>query len=356
MSAAKDLAENQGEILRCAQNDCRLRQEPLWLKFSSAKTLSVRPSTSCAKRTTYRSKPELWKDPLALREAVRSSRALIVRNQTQVTAELIAAAGRLEIVARAGVGLDNIDVGAASRAGVVVALTPSQNAISVAELTIGLMLALARKIPAADRHAKQGGWARQQFTGSELFGKTLGVVGFGRIGYLTARRAAAFGMDILAHDPYLDPDALTVAEVRPRLVFARRTAGGRRRGHLPPARQRGNPLAVQLPALLPHETARALFLNVARGEVVDEEGLVRALGEGRIAGAALDVRQAEPPLPGPLDQMDNVILTPHIGAFTHEGQHRVVSAVCRDVAAVLAGGPATYYANFPRPRRNGGRS
>ena len=162
--------------------------------------------------------PDVWKDPVALREAIRGSRALVVRNQTQVTAELIAAAERLEIVARAGVGLDNIDVRAASRAGVVVALTPSQNAISVAELTIGLMLALARKIPAADRHAKQGGWARHQFMGSELFGKTLGVVGFGRIGYLTARRAAAFGMDILAHDPYLDPDAMTVAEVRPRLT------------------------------------------------------------------------------------------------------------------------------------------
>jgi D-3-phosphoglycerate dehydrogenase len=299
--------------------------------------------------------PDIWKDPVALREAVRGSRALVVRNQTQVTAELIAAAERLEIVARAGVGLDNVDVRAASRAGVVVALTPSQNAISVAELTIGLVLALARKIPAADRHAKQGGWARHQFMGSELFGKTLGVVGFGRIGYLTARRAAAFGMDILAHDPYLDPDAMTVAEVRPRLTS------------LDELLAVADVVSCHLPAndetrgLFNYDCfcrmkPTALFVNVARGEVVDEDGLVRALGEGKIAGAALDVRKKEPPQVGPLCQMDNVILTPHIAGFTHEAQHRVVAALSRDVGAVLAGGPATYYANFPRPRRNGGRS
>ena len=147
----------------------------------------------------------------------RAVRALIVRNQTPVTAELIAAAEKLEIIARAGVGLDNVDVEAASRAGIVVAFTPSQNSLSVAELTLGLMLALVRKIAAADRHVKGGGWARYQFMGSELYGKTLGVVGLGRIGCLAARRAAAFGMDIAAYDPYLDPDLPMVAELRPRI-------------------------------------------------------------------------------------------------------------------------------------------
>ena len=132
--------------------------------------------------------PELWKDRNSLIAAVGGTRALIVRNQTRVTAELIAAAPRLEIVARAGVGLDNVDLDAASRAGVAVAFTPSQNAISVAELVMGLMLALARKIPAADRHVKQSRWERYEFMGSELSGKTLGVVGFGRIGSLTASR------------------------------------------------------------------------------------------------------------------------------------------------------------------------
>ena len=168
-----------------------------------------------AKWPFSRSFGKTWRAAL---HAVRSARALIVRNQTQVTVELIRAAERLEVIARAGVGLDNVDVAGRSRAGVVVAFTPSQNSISVAELTLGLMLGLARKIAAADRHVKQGGWARYQFVGSELYGKTLGVVGLGRIGCLTARRAAAFGMDIVTYDPFLDPDAPMVAELRPRIV------------------------------------------------------------------------------------------------------------------------------------------
>jgi D-3-phosphoglycerate dehydrogenase len=162
--------------------------------------------------------PTLGTDPAGLLAAVRTARALIVRNQTQVTAEVVAAAERLEVIARAGVGLDNVDVPAATAAGVVVAFTPSQNSISVAELALGLMLALSRKIAAADRHVKAGGWARYQFMGSELWGKTLGVVGLGRIGCMTARRAAAFGMEIVAYDPFADPDLPLIAELRPRVL------------------------------------------------------------------------------------------------------------------------------------------
>lgn len=293
--------------------------------------------------------PELWKEPARLLEAVSGVRALIVRNQTQVTAEVIARAEKLQIIARAGVGLENIDVAAASGAGVVVAFAPSQNAISVAELTIGLMLALARKIAAADRHVKSGGWDRQEFTGWELYGKTLGVVGFGRIGFLTARRAAAFGMDIVAHDPYLDLDGLSVTEVRPRLADLDELLGASDvvACHVPCTDQtRGMFHYERFCRMKP----QALFVNVARGEVVDEAGLIRALKEGRLAGAALDVRQNEPPAPGPLCTMDNVILTPHVGAFTHEGQERVVAAVCGDVAAVLGDGAARHYVDFPRPR------
>jgi D-3-phosphoglycerate dehydrogenase len=294
--------------------------------------------------------PELWKDRDALLAAVAGVRALVVRNQTRVTAELIAAADRLEIIARAGAGLDNVDVPAASRAGVVVAYTPSQNAISVAELTWGLMLALARKIPAADRHVKQSRWARYEFMGGELYGKTLGVVGFGRIGSLTACRAAVFGMDVLAFDPYLSDAALAAAPVRPRRVG------------LDEQLAEADVVTCHLPATAETQgmfhyerfcrmKPTATFVNVARGEVVDEPGLIRALREGKIAGAALDVRTKEPPDPSPLYAMDNVILTPHIGAFTHEGQQRVVEAVCRDVDAVLAGAEATDYANFARPRK-----
>jgi D-3-phosphoglycerate dehydrogenase / 2-oxoglutarate reductase len=315
-----------------------------------SENISGAPVAELQKNHEVSLQPELWKDCHGLLAAVRSARALIVRNQTQVTAELIAAAENLQIIARAGVGLDNVDVRAASQAGVVVAFTPSQNAVSVAELTLGLMLALARKIAAADRHVKQGGWARYQFMGSELYGKTLGVVGLGRIGCLTARRAAAFGMEVAAYDPYVDPDSLLVAELRPRLLGLDELLATADvvTCHMPHTPQtRGMFDYARFCRMKPS----AMFVNVARGEVVDEAGLVRALEEHRIAGAGLDVRQKEPPAPGPLCAMENVILTPHIGAFTDEGQYRVVASVCRDVAAVLAGQGATNYVNFAKPQR-----
>jgi len=145
--------------------------------------------------------PDLWNDPQKLLAAVASTKAIVVRNQTQVTADLIRTAKNLRVVARAGAGLNNIDVQATTEAGVVVAYTPNENSVSVAELTLGLMLALARKIPAADRDTRGGGWARREFTGVELMGKTLGVVGLGRIGVLTATRARAMGMTIIARGP-----------------------------------------------------------------------------------------------------------------------------------------------------------
>jgi D-3-phosphoglycerate dehydrogenase len=293
--------------------------------------------------------PDLWQRPEDLLQSVNTVRALVVRNQTRVTGELVARASRLEIIARAGTGLDNIDVKAATRAGIVVAFTPIQNSVSVAELTMGLMLALARGVPPADRHVKQGGWARQKHTGVELLGKALGVVGFGRIGFLTAMRAKAFGMSVLAYDPYVDPDGLTVTEARPKLLSLDELLGESDfvSCHLPGSHlTRGLFSYDRFCRMKPS----AFFLNVARGEVVDEEGLIRALHEGKIAGAALDVRSTEPPSPGPLFEMENVILTPHIAAFTHEAQQRVVASVCRDVAAVLRGEPAQNYANFSRPK------
>jgi D-3-phosphoglycerate dehydrogenase len=295
--------------------------------------------------------PELWQQPDKLAAAVVDARALVVRNQTQVTAGLIRAAGRLQIIARAGAGVNNIDVQAASEAGIVVAYTPSENAVSVAELTIGLMLALARKIPGADRDTRSGGWARRRFTGIELMGKTLGVVGLGRIGALTAARARAFGMTILAHDDFIDAARPEVRQVEARLVSLDElvTEADFITCHVP--------LTDETRGMFDYDRfARmkpgAMFVNTSRGEVVDEAGLIRALEEGRIAGAALDVRGTEPPPASPLCGMDNVILTPHIAAFTEEAQHRVVASVCRDVAAVLRGGQAGGYYNFPSPRRH----
>src|SRR5579863_2768193 len=162
--------------------------------------------------------PDLWKSPEKIKALLPNARALIVRNQTRVNADLLLASSKLQIIGRAGAGLDNIEVPAATAKGVVVVSTPDQNSISVAELTLGMMLALARKIPAANQSTHGGGWERQKFVGTELYGKNFGVVGLGRIGLLTALRARALGMNILAHDTFISPDAVAVTETRAQLM------------------------------------------------------------------------------------------------------------------------------------------
>lgn len=297
--------------------------------------------------------PELFRDPAALLQRVADARAIIVRNQTKVTAEVIAAAGKLEIVARAGAGLDNVDTKAASDAGIVVSYAPHENSVSVAELAIGLMLGLARRIPAADADTRSGGWDRRTYTGFELAGKTLGVIGFGRIGRMVAQRAVAFGMQIVTHDPFVDASSDLLAPLSAKWLELEDLLG------------QSDLVSVHVP--LTEGTADlmnderfgrmktgALLINTSRGEIVDEAALVRALQSERLAGAALDVRQQEPPVGGALEAMSNVILTPHIGAFTAEAQDRVVGAVCRDVAAVLRGEEAQGCFNFPRPKRTTG--
>ena len=293
--------------------------------------------------------PDLWKSPERIKAFLPDCRALIVRNQTRVSAGLLSAAAHLEIIGRAGAGLDNIELPVATAKGIVVVSTPDQNSISVAELTLGLMLALARKIPAANQSTHGGAWERQKFVGTELYGKNFGVVGLGRIGFLTAMRARAFGVNILAHDNYISPDAVAVAETRATLLGLDELLAQSDfvSGHMP--------LTPETKHFFNYDRfcrmkSSAFFLNLARGEVVDEAGLIRALQEKRIAGAALDVREQEPPAASALAGMENVILTPHIAAFTREAQERVVAAVCQDVAAVLAGGAAKNFVNFPKPR------
>lgn len=296
---------------------------------------------------------DMWRSPGVLKAAVSHCRALIVRNQTRVTKDLIAAAPKLQVIGRAGSGLDNIDLPAATGAGVVVVSTPDQNSLSVAELAIGLMFALARNVPAADRDTHNGGWQRQRFVGSELSGKTLGLVGLGRIGFLTALRARALGMRVVAHDRFVNPDAAAVTETHAALVVLDELI---RRADFVSCHAPLTPETIHMfdyrrfAAMKP----TAFFLNLARGELVNESGLVRALQENRIAGAALDVREQEPPAASPLTAMDNVILTPHIAAFTREAQDRVLNAVCNDVARVLNGEEARNFANFatPVPREN----
>ncbi|HEV2484583.1 MAG TPA: hydroxyacid dehydrogenase [Terracidiphilus sp.] len=283
--------------------------------------------------------PDLWKNPAELLQRVNDFRALIIRNQTQVNAALLQAAKKLEVIGRAGVGLNNVDVAAATRAGILVTSTPDQNAISVAELAIGLILSLARMIPAADADTKQGNWNRLRFLGTEIYGKTIGIIGAGKIGYLTARRAQAFGMKVLAYDPFVSKDSILLSELSAELVS------------LEDLLERSDVVSCHLPAT-PQTTGlvnagcfarmkpAATFINTSRGEVVVEGDLLTALKSGAIAGAALDVRASEPPQPGELEKLPNLILMPHVAAFTHEAQDRVTNAICEDVCRVLEGKPA----------------
>jgi D-3-phosphoglycerate dehydrogenase len=295
--------------------------------------------------------PALWKDTAKLKAALAEARAVMVRNQTQLTAEVLAAAPKLQAIGRVGVGLDNIDVPTATARGVTVIAPLAANAVSVAELTLGLMLALARKIPFSDRGTKAGGWDRRAGTGREVSGKTLVICGFGRIGRLVAARARAFHLDVVAYDPYMPADAPMPPDSGIRLAAT-----------LEEALAAGDYVSVHLP--LTAETKHlfnaarfarmkpgACFINTSRGGVVDEAALLAALESGHLAGAALDVREVEPPKePGPLAQRDDVILLPHVGAFTVEAQDRTFAAVCGDVARVLTGQAAVDAVNAPVAR------
>jgi D-3-phosphoglycerate dehydrogenase len=280
--------------------------------------------------------PDLWKNPNELLQRVGEFRALIIRNQTQVNAALLEAGKKLRVIGRAGVGLNNVDVAAATRAGILVTSTPDQNAISVAELAIGLILSLARMIPAADADTKQGNWNRTRFLGTEIYGKTIGIIGAGKIGYLTARRAQAFGMKVLAYDPFISKDSILLSEINAELVSLDNLL---ERSdvvscHLPATKQTAGLLNAECFASM---KPTATFINTSRGEVVVERDLIDALKSGAIGGAALDVRGTEPPVHGELEKLSNLILTPHVAAFTHEAQDRVTDAICEDVCRVLEG-------------------
>lgn len=296
--------------------------------------------------------PNLWKDQKKLTEEVACARTLIVRNNTHVDADLLKAAKNLIAVGRAGVGLDNIDVKTAAELGIVVTFTPDQNSISAAELAMSFILALARNIPAASVDTCAGNWNRNRFMGGvELYGKTLGIVGAGKIGFLTASRARAFGMHILAYDPFLSEDHVFLRE-----LCAEQVSLGELLSrsdfiscHVPASKATDGMLDG---AHLRKMKKTAFLVNTSRGRLIVEEDLVEVLKSGAIAGAALDVRKTEPPQPGELEKLPNVILTPHIGAFTNEAQDRVTRAVCTDVARLLEGQPALNPAtSFKVPHR-----
>ncbi|KAL2019906.1 hypothetical protein VTK56DRAFT_9081 [Thermocarpiscus australiensis] len=275
--------------------------------------------------------------------------ALIVRSETRVTADVLAAAARLRVVARAGVGVDNIDVDAATRRGVVVVNSPSGNVLAAAEHTVALLLATARNIGRADRGVKEGRWERAGLVGVEVGRKTLGIVGFGKVGMKVARMAVGLGMRVVVYDPYA---SVEVAE----------QAGVELRGRLEEVLPEVDFLTVHTPLLastlnlvgekeLRGMKRTARVLNVARGGVYNEEALLKALDEGWIAGAGLDVFTSEPPVEGSvaarLAAHPKVVSTPHLGASTVEAQENVSIDVCTQVVEILKGGLPTAAVNAP---------
>jgi D-3-phosphoglycerate dehydrogenase len=269
------------------------------------------------------------------RSALGRVDAWIVRGKSQVdAAALRAAVPRLRVVGRAGVGVDNIDLETAQRLSVIVVTAPEATTTAVAELTLGLMLALARRLPAADAAVRRGEWPKAAFVGGELAGKVLGLIGFGRIGRAVAARAAAFEMSVLAFDPYLSDEVIRSGGAEPRPLTELLAASDYVSLHLPLTPETRSLLDG---ARLGQMKAGARLVGAARGGVVDEPALLAALESGRLAGAALDVFAHEPPGRTPLIQHPNLIATPHIGAQTAESQERVALEIAHEVLAALRG-------------------
>lgn len=277
-------------------------------------------------------------------ECIGQYDALIVRSGTDVTPEVIGAADRLKIIGRAGVGVDNVDVRAATRRGILVVNTPGANTVSAAEHTMTLILALSRNIAPANISLRGRKWERRKFMGVEVYGKTLGIMGLGRIGTEVARRALAFGMNVMAADPYISPDHAARLDIR--LVEA------------PEIIEKADYISVHLP--LTKETRHLLgekefaamkdgarVINCARGGIYDEKALYKAIVSGKLAGAALDVYEDEPPLDNPLLKLDSVLSTPHLGASTMEAQVNVAVEVAHQVLDALKGLPVRNAVNMP---------
>jgi D-3-phosphoglycerate dehydrogenase len=282
--------------------------------------------------------------PAELLEIIGDYTALVVRSETKVTRQVIEAARQLRVIGRAGVGVDNIDVDAATSRGIVVVNAPAGNTVAVAEHTIGLLLAVARRIPQAHASLRRGEWQRSRFIGTEVRNKVLGIVGLGRIGREVARRAQGLEMRVIAFDPYVSADhARRVGVELTDLPTLLRTADFVSIHTPATAQTQGLIGAAELALLKP----TAYVINCARGGIVDETALLQALQEGRIAGAALDVFAKEPPGEHPLLQLDNVVATPHLGASTQEAQVSVALEVAEQVIAVLDGRPAPYAVNAP---------
>jgi D-3-phosphoglycerate dehydrogenase len=275
--------------------------------------------------------------------------ALVVRSGTNVDAEVIERADRMMIIGRAGIGVDNIDVDAASKKGIMVANVPESNIISAAEHTIAMMMALARNIPAANNSLAKGEWKRSEYQGVELYGKTLGILGLGRIGALVAERADAFGMKIIGFDP------LVAAAKAKQLGVEMKSSLDEVLSesdfltlHVPKTKDTYH--LIGMPELTKMKKSSRL-VNVSRGGVVDEDALIEALEKGIIAGAALDVFECEPPCDSRLCTMEGVVATPHLGASTSEAQYKAGVAIADQIIAGLTGGVVSGAVNIRMPHR-----
>jgi D-3-phosphoglycerate dehydrogenase len=273
-------------------------------------------------------------DRPALLAALATAHAVIVRSATQVDAEAIAAAPRLRVIARAGVGLDNIEVPAATARGVMVVNAPTSNIVSAAEQAVALLLAVARHTASASAALKSGEWKRSKYTGVEVAGKTVGVVGLGRIGVLFAQRMAGFGVRLIAYDPYVQPARAASLGVRLVGLDELLRESDFISIHLP-----RTPETVGLIGAKELATVKpgARIVNAARGGLIDEQALADAIAEGRVAGAGIDVYSKEPCTASPLFGFDNVVATPHLGASTAEAQDKAGLAVARSVKLALQG-------------------
>ena len=270
--------------------------------------------------------------------------ALVVRSETKVTAAVIQAGKRLKVVARAGIGVDNIDLDAATTAGIAVVNAPTGNTIAAAEHTLALILALSRNIPNAHQSVKSGEWRRSDFMGIEVRNKTLGIIGLGRVGSEVARRAKSFGMRLVAYDPFVAPDyarrqgveLLSLEELLAESDFVTL--------HTPITDNTRNLIGARELSMMKQG---ARLINVARGELIDETALLEALETDKLGGVALDVFAKEPPGPGPLLDHPKVVVTPHLGASTQEAQLEVAIEAAEQVLAVLNGEPARNAVNLP---------
>ena len=279
-----------------------------------------------------------------LEEAIRDVDAIIIRSATKLTAEVIAKAENLKVIGRAGVGIDNVDVAAATRRGIVVANAPESTVTSAAEHTIGLLVALSRNIPQAHAALKQGRWERSRFGGIELADKTLGVLGFGRIGRQVARRAIGLGMRVIAYDPFVPPAGFRELGVERAETADEVYAVAEFLTLHSPLNDETREMINAASIAKMRDGVR--IVNAARGALIDEAALADALRSGKVAGAALDVFSTEP-YDGPLLELENVVATPHLAASTEEAQDRAGVIIAEQVAAALEGGLVSNAVNIP---------